>query len=110
MKHGKVLHTVDIKDLNFKLTIYGIFDTVKVMWDYYVISNHISSKSLTRDVCTRMSYNMEASIDNISTYGKKISTVEEGQIFCDEFKIKWESGSNNTTQEIRDKKINDVLS
>lgn len=42
-------------------------------------------------------------------YGRLVQTFEEGRKFCDEFKMKWETGSNNTTSEQRDKKLEEIL-
>jgi hypothetical protein len=48
-------------------------------------------------------------LENIAKYGRLVQTFEEGRKFCDEFKMKWETGSNNTTSEQRDKKIEEIL-
>ncbi len=63
---------------------------------------------LTMDVCV-CSYNQEATYDSITKYGKKFETKEEGIKFIQDYKIKWETGSNNTIQEVRDQKIDDIL-
>ena len=63
---------------------------------------------LTIDVCN-CSYNQEATYDSIVRYGKEFKTKEEGIKFIQDYKIKWETGSNNTTQEVRAKKLDDIL-
>jgi hypothetical protein len=67
-----------------------------------------NSFMLTMDVCV-CSYNQEATYDSITKYGKKFETKEEGIKFIQDYKIKWETGSNNTIQEVRDQKIDDIL-
>lgn len=97
----------DKQDIEF--SVYGIFDTIKVKWDYYVISSvsNITNKMfLTEDICGRY---IPADMDSLVRYGKKFQTKEEGQTFIEEFKIKFETGSNNTQQEVRDKKIDEIL-
>jgi predicted DNA-binding protein YlxM (UPF0122 family) len=82
-----------------------------VEWKYYVISYYNKPNNsfvLTKDVCL-CTFNQDATYDNISKYGKKFNTKEEGIQFIQEYKIKWESGSNNTTQEVRDQKIDNIL-
>lgn len=116
MQRGKFLHTQKIKDHksggnDVDLSVYGVFETVKVEWKYYVISYYNkpnNSFMLTCDVCG-CTYNQEATYDTITRYGKKFNTKEEGIQFIQEYKIKWETGSNSTTQEVRDQKIDDIL-
>jgi hypothetical protein len=93
------------------LSVYGVFDTLKVEWKYYVISSYNrpnNSFTLTTDVCT-CSFNLEATFDNIIKYGKKVETKEDGVKFSQEYKIKWETGSNNTIQEVREQKLDELL-
>ena len=116
MQRGKFLHTQKVKDHksggnDVDLSVYGVFETTKVEWKYYVISYYNkpnSSFMLTCDVCG-CTYNQEATYDTITRYGKKFETKEEGVKFIQEYKIKWETGSNSTTQEVRDQKIDDIL-
>jgi hypothetical protein len=117
MQRGKFLHTQKIKDHksgvnDVDLSVYGVFETAKVEWKYYVISYYFnkpnSSFMLTCDVCG-CTYNQEATYDTITRYGKRFNTKEEGIQFIQEYKIKWETGSNSTTQEVRDQKIDDIL-
>lgn len=84
------------------------FALLKVHWDYYVIS-HLKSASgdvLTEDLCC---YKQNLNHDNIIRSGKKFTTKEEGILFIQKFKDKWEYSSNDTRQENRDKKIDDIL-
>jgi hypothetical protein len=116
MRRGKFLHTEKIKDHKYNgsdvdLSVYGVFETLKTEWKYYVISYYNKPNSsfiLTLDVCT-CSFNIEATFDNITKYGKKFETKEDGIKFIQEYKIKWETGSNNTIQEVREQKIDDIL-
>ena len=38
-----------------------------------------------------------------------MTNKEEGIKFIQEYKIKWETGSNNTTEELRDQKLDELL-
>lgn len=118
MEKGKFLYTTTIKDyqrakVDVKFSVYGLFNTEKVTWSYYVIS-HIPTTSpsgagtgaLTCDICR---YDQQLTQDNIKSYGMKFNTKEEGIAFIQEYKDKWEYGSNDTRQERREEKINDVL-
>lgn len=108
MNKGRFLHEQKIKD-HSNIGVYGIFSTTKVEWRYYVISysyNTSNNANLTSELC---SYGQVATYDTIMKFGKEYKTLEEAKQFISEYKIKWESGSNNTTQEVRDKKIDDIL-
>lgn len=108
MERGRFLHEEKIKD-HSNLGVYGIFNTTKVEWKYYIISYKINSSNnifLTSEIC---GYSQEATFDTVRRYGKEFKTKEEGVTFIKEYKIKWETGSNNTTEEIRDKKLDDIL-
>jgi hypothetical protein len=108
MNKGRFLHEEKIKD-HSNLGVYGIFNTSKVEWKYYVISYNTSANGglkLTSELC---GYQQEATFDSISRHGKEYKTVEDAKQFIQEYKIKWETGSNNTTQEVRAKKLDDIL-
>jgi len=107
MKTGRVLYHADIKDHN-KLGVYGIFDTTNVRWSYYVISYTVQNSKLflTPELC---GYKQEATYVEIESRGRKFETKELGQSFIQDYKIKWETGSNDTKGEIRSKKIDDIL-
>jgi hypothetical protein len=108
MNKGRFLHEEKIKD-HSNIGVYGIFSTTKVEWRYYVISYNTSANGgikLTSELCD---YVQEATFDNINRHGKEYKTVEDAKKFIQEYKIKWETGSNNTTQEVRAKKLDDIL-
>jgi len=113
MIKGKVLYKTTCKDYktnghDVSFSIYGLFNTEKVSWNYYVISSipEGSGFKLTNDMCH---YSMSATYENIASYGKQFKTKEEGIQYIQEFKDKWEYGSNDTKQEKRDKKLDDLL-
>jgi uncharacterized protein YqgV (UPF0045/DUF77 family) len=108
MNKGRFLHEEKIKD-HSNVGVYGIFSTTKVEWKYYVISYNTTANGglkLTSELC---SYTQEATFESVSRQGKEYKTVEEAKQFIQEYKVKWESGSNNTTQEVRAKKLDDIL-
>jgi hypothetical protein len=113
MYKEKILFTTTIKDYTpaqsqgtypIEFSVVGIFDTEKVHWTYYVIS-HVN-KVLTHDICGNQS---SMNIGNISSDGRKCATKEDGIKYIQDYKDKWEYGSNDTRQEKRDQKIDDVL-
>lgn len=90
------------------LGVYGIFSTTKVEWKYYAISYNTNTNNkinLTSELC---SYTQEATYESIAREGKEFKTLEDAKEFIQNYKLKWESGNNNTSQEIRDKKLNDL--
>ena len=109
-----MLYTTHPKDYktnsnDIQLGVYGIFNTEKVLWTYHVISYYNKPNGtihLTEDICGKY---LDATYDYIKSYGKKFDTMEDGRKFIEEYKVKWETGSNNTTQQIRDKKIDELL-
>ena len=112
--HGKYLSTISVKGIysnrDLDLSVYGAFNTQKVHWDYYVISHYKSGniQYITDDICG-CSYAQEATLDHVRKYGKSVNSVAEGEKYCQDFKIKWDTGSNNTTAEMRDKKLDEIL-
>ena len=88
--------------------IAGLFDSIKVHWDYYLVSTIInqSQRILTNDLSPV--FNNVYTTENIKSHGKKFDTLEDGKDYLNIFKIKWETGSNNTIQEIRDKKLEEL--
>lgn len=108
MNKGRFLHEEKLKD-HPTVGVYGIFSTTKVEWRYFVISyrqNSNSSIVLTPEICFSC---QEATIESVIKYGKEFENLEQAKDFIKVYKIKWESGSNHTTQEVRAKKINDIL-
>jgi hypothetical protein len=47
-------------------------------------------------------------IDSIKRYGIKFDSQDDAKKYILDFEMKWESGSNNTIQEIRDKKLKEL--
>lgn len=118
MLKGKFCHRTTIKDYkdedgkDINFGVYGIFNTEKGMWRFFVVSTVTVGKvnpvtRLTPDLCR---HDIPATYDNIISYSKEFKTKEEGIEFIQEFKDKWELMTNDTRQELRDKKIGDVLS
>lgn len=109
MNKGRFLYEEKLKD-HSNLGVYGIFSTTKVEWRYYVISYSVNASSnkytLTSELC---GYPQEATLDSVAKQGKEYKNVDDAKKFIQEYKIKWETGSNNTTQEVRDKKLGDIL-
>ena len=99
MYKGRLLYKAEIKDYKFgihdiKLGVYGLFNTEKVFWNYYVISYYLDANNyikLSEDICGRY---LDGTYDNIKYFGKKFNTIEEGKKFIEEYKCKWETGSN----------------
>lgn len=109
----KTLYSVDPADLmksnlQVHLQVIGLFDTHKVIWTYHVVSiiKNVGILQFTDDICL-CSYNF-SSADNVKLYGMKFEDIESAKKYIDDFKIKWETGSNNTTQEIRDQKLKEL--
>ena len=129
MKYEKSLYKVTPKDFKRKfdyglqnasttvdinLVVFGIFDTSSVKWTYFITSVAISTNSsfISSDVhgSSRMNQSFSPlSIYGIETYGLQVKTKEEGIKWIDEFKMKWETGSNDLVSEQRDKKLNEIL-
>src|SRR5574343_1115974 len=91
------------------LCTMGLFDTKEAKWKYYVCPTIQSSRGifLTSDFISGKSHD-PLSESNIPVYGKRFNTLDECISFINEYKMKWESGSNDTKQEIRDKKIDEI--
>lgn len=114
--HGKFLYNLIVKGIrngsDLELGVFGLFNTEKVYWTYYMVSFYKNATSatlwMTDDICST-SYVQEASYENIRKYGKVCNSVDEGKQYLESFKMKWDSGSNNTTSEMRDKKLDEIL-
>ncbi len=104
MLKSKILYTSKLKDHGSDLSIYGIFNTTKVYWEYFVISHN--GTKLSSEICT---YSQDMNTKTVSEYGLKFKTKEEGIQFILEYKDKWEYATNDTRQEKRDQKIDDIL-
>ena len=115
----KILGEVKVKDYQdfnnkpVKFFIYGIFDTHKVDWRYYLVSAiddptspFIFKYKVTNDL--RSVPNDSFSEYNISTNCMNFNTAELAYEYLEKFRDKWETGSNNLTSVIRDKKIVEI--
>lgn len=115
MKRSKTLYKIELKDCqeygyDVKLATVGIFDTDKVMWKYYVVSYYKNSNNdikTSTDIC--VTPGVELTNGAVERYGKTFKTPDECKEFIDIYKIKWETGSNSTLEEKREKKLNDIL-
>ena len=103
---------IEGKSYDIYLAVIGIFNTEKVHWTYYYGSfiDGGSTMYITND-CSKISYSHTvASVTTINQYCNLIKTQEEGIKWCDDFKMKWDTGSNDLVSEVRDKKLNEILS
>lgn len=102
----KLLYNIDVPDLYCKLAVYGIFDTQKVHWDYYAVSTGTNGRTFSQHICSTYT---EIDESSIRRYGKAFEYKEDAMKYIDDFKTKWETGSNQTVQEKREEKLNDLL-
>jgi len=116
-EHLKILYTTKVDGLtaggnDVNVGVCGIYktDSGTGKWKYYLIS-YVSIQNKTTLIVTSVwhPYNMDATLHNIKNHSKEVSSVEDGRKMCDEFKSKWISGSNNTTEYIRDEKLKEIL-
>ena len=114
-EHLKTLYTTKVDGMksggnDINVGVCGIYktDSGTGKWRYYAISYTTNS---TKSILTNdwHQYNMDATLQNIKTHSKEVSSIEDGKKMCDEFKSKWMSGSNNTTEYIRDEKLKEIL-
>lgn len=103
MYKSRILYSTSVQDHN-DLGVYGIFDTDKVHWSYYVIS--FNGSNLTPEICVIAS---SMTFERVKKWGKKVKDKQEGIEFITDYKDKWEMGTNDTRQENRDRKIGEVL-
>jgi hypothetical protein len=122
-KYHKVLSKIEPKDMkksvqgtNYQviLVTFGIFDTQSANWKYYLTSCIYKNNEvyLTDEVCRFSSTSSSISVATngaIHMYGRELKTAEEGIKWAEEFKMKWESGSNDILSEVRDKKLDEIL-
>lgn len=103
--------TYDGKQYDMKIGVCGIFDSLKVHWQYYAISYIKSSNRLCADLCTNQMVHstMSNDVGNIRSYYRKFDTQQEAEGFLKDFKVKWDNASNNSSQVIRDEKLNEIL-
>ena len=109
----KILYSLDPVgltkyNLQVQLNVIGIFNTYKVHWDYYAastITTSMNEMQLTDDIC---SGNFIFNIEKIKFSAIKFDDIEDAKKYIDDFKIKWETASNNTIQETRDQKLKEL--
>jgi hypothetical protein len=110
MKKGKMIYSSKINDFgSTELGVYGIFDTEKVEWRYFVVSyikSTYGTYKMTGEICNSYA---DLDVSNAVRCGKEFKTQEEGVEFIEDFKVKWETCSNTTVSEKRDKKLNELL-
>lgn len=114
MNRSRILSVIKPKDLTYsgkdvELLIIGIFETIKMNWLYYAVSAIAKGNGYEFSPDMHSNHGMTVNTDNVYHYGKKFASMDEAKAHCNQFKLKWESGSNNTTQEVRDEKIEDIL-
>ena len=122
-KYFKTLSKIEPKDMKRSvqgtnhqviLITFGIFDTQSAHWKYYLTSciDRNGEVYLTDEVCKFSSTSSSTSVATTGTiqmYGRELKTSEEGIKWAEEFKMKWESGSNDLLSEVRDKKLDEIL-
>jgi hypothetical protein len=77
-------------------------------WKYYLISFK-KMPGVFKLTSEWHSYQMDVTYDSVEKHAKEISSINDGKKICDDFKMKWTSGSNDTLQHIRDEKLNEIL-
>lgn len=113
--NGKFLSKIEVSNyFNSKkldIGVYGIFDSKTIKWEYFVISYQPTASGINLiPVIGSIQFTInEALYSDIIKCGLKVNSIQEGEEFCNNFKMKWETGSNNTTSESRDKKLNEIL-
>lgn len=103
--------TIDGKEYDIILSVVGVFDTQKVLWQYYygsfvlINNNHY----ITNDCSTYTGITTLGTVSSISAFCHKTKSIEEGKRWCEDFKEKWETASNDLIPERREKKLNELL-
>lgn len=113
-KRSKILYEIDIKDHkdksgeDIKLGVYGVFDTNTIHWTYYIMSFYMKGNNifLTEDLCES---SIQLNIYNVSKDCTDVPSVDDGIRFINEYKSKWETGSNDPRDKIREEKITEIL-
>ena len=124
MLYHKTLSKLEPKDLKKSIesssyqifiVVFGMFETQAAHWEYYLTSciDRNGSVYITDEICKFPSHLgrtfTPATTSAISNYGRKLKTLDEGVKWAEEFKMKWESGSNDLVSEMRDKKLEEIL-
>jgi hypothetical protein len=110
--------SIEGKSYDIYLAVIGIFNTEKVHWTYHYGSFiDIGSTMYVTNDCTKSPYGHNIlsltgaeHILKIEQYCNVVKTQEEGIKWCEDFKMKWDTGSNDLVSEVRDKKLNEILS
>lgn len=90
--------------------VIGIFDTEQVKWKYYIASFLLINSGNTIYLTSELSKsNSIISVNSIGQYCREVKTIEDGNKFISEFKMKWETGSNDLVSEQREKKLDELL-
>ncbi len=114
--HGKILYSTKVDGMksggsDVNVGVYGIFESSSGTgkWRYYLLSYKVDSNNNLKLTSEWHSYQLEATYEQIQKYSKTVSSIDEGRKMCDEYKLKWTTGSNDTVQEIREEKLNEIL-
>jgi intein/homing endonuclease len=113
-KKGRILFSTKVEKYDnpeLYVGVYGIFkstDSATGNWKYYLISYFLKNNSIQLRNEWHPYY-MEATYNNIESHSKSVQSVEEGKKICEEYKSKWETGSNDTLQHKRDEKLTEIL-
>ena len=96
-------------EYDVSLSVIGLFDSHKAHWKYYAVStlkDNMNKLVITNDLNPGISE--PANTDSVKKLGKEFPSEEDATKFISEFKIKWETTSNNSLQEIRDQKLKEL--
>jgi hypothetical protein len=124
MIYPKILSKLEPKDMKkaidsssyqIVIVVFGLFETQTAHWEYYLTSciDKNGTVHITDDIGKLPTQGgrtyTTATTNSISIYGRKLKTLDEGVKWAEEFKMKWESGSNDILSEVRDKKLDEIL-
>ena len=125
MIYPKILSKLEPKDMKkaidsssyqIVIVVFGLFETQTAHWEYYLTSciDKNGTVHITDDIGKLPTQGLSitaqtATTNSISIYGRKLKTLDEGVKWAEEFKMKWESGSNDILSEVRDKKLDEIL-
>jgi hypothetical protein len=114
--HGKLLYSTKVDGLKssgqeITVGVYGIFKSQpgSGKWEYFLISYFLNKNGNIELTSDWHNIVHQATYDIIQKYSKSVKDIDEGKKICDEFKLKWISGSNDTIQEVRETKIQKIL-
>jgi len=115
--HGRMLYSIKIDGmksdgLDVNVGVYGIFksDSGKGNWKYYLISYVVNSSGDIKLTSEWHGYApMETTYESIGKYSQVVNSIDDGKKICDDYKMKWVSGSNDTLQERREEKISEIF-